>query len=144
VSSPTITSDLTNETNTSDTTKLTDYSLIIHLGPNAPSMDGLKASGGDGLQDNPRCLRRDISNYASSTWLNNEAIVNAITQSPNISTFQRTISGRFEEGFLGIHSAGHFTIGGDADVRILSHSVYIIYEPQLTKFSLVRISSPHP
>lgn len=115
--------------------------MVVRLGPNSPAMDGMKASGGDGLQDNSRCLRRDISNYASRIWLNSKAILNVITNSPNISTFQRTISGRFEEGFLGVHSAGHFTIGGDADVRTLAHSI-ALYATKPTDWSVIRIFSP--
>lgn len=90
--------------------------MTVHLGPNSPAMDGMAASGGTGLQDNPRCLRRDISNFASTRWLKNSDIVNVILNSSDIATFHRTINGRFDEGFLGIHSAGHFTIGADADV----------------------------
>jgi tyrosinase len=102
------------------------YSMIVRLGPNSPAMDGLSPSGGNGLQDNSRCLRRDISNFASSHWLKDSDIVNVILNSSDIATFHRTINGRFNEGFLGIHSAGHFTIGADADV---SSTDYLSYVP---------------
>jgi tyrosinase len=53
---------------------------------------------------------------ASSGWLTAENLYN-VTLGPaskNIETFQNELQGRFDQGFLGLHAAGHFSIGGDA------------------------------
>jgi tyrosinase len=65
---------------------------------------------------NPRCAKRDLTTFASSTWLKLDNLHNLTlgTASRNIATFQNELQGRFSEGFLGMHSAGHFSIGGDA------------------------------
>ena len=102
---------------------LISHSLVVHLGPNLPAMDGLPPSGGDGLQDNARCLRCDLSGWTASRWLKVEDILDAINKNPTAAQFHRTMLGRFEEGFLGIHSSAHFTIGGDADVSPQSRTL---------------------
>jgi tyrosinase len=53
---------------------------------------------------------------SSSGWLTTENLYN-ITLGPaskTIETFQNELQGRFDDGFLGLHAAGHFSIGGDA------------------------------
>lgn len=65
---------------------------------------------------NPRCLKRDLTPAASKTWLTYTNLHN-LTLGPassNIKTFQDELQGRFNDLFLGLHAAGHFTIGGDA------------------------------
>ncbi|KAH6718536.1 hypothetical protein BKA61DRAFT_642019 [Leptodontidium sp. MPI-SDFR-AT-0119] len=59
-----------------------------------------------------RCLKRDISPYASSTWTTTPQILTLIT-TRGVKAFQDNINGDFAAGNLGIHSAGHYTIGGD-------------------------------
>ncbi|KAF1942408.1 Di-copper centre-containing protein [Clathrospora elynae] len=86
----------------------------VNLGPVAPVVAGLTPNPEfTGLGYNPRCLRRDISRAAASGWSKDTDIVSLIANSPNISTFQNTMQGDFASGFLGVHTAGHFTVGGD-------------------------------
>jgi tyrosinase len=68
------------------------------------------------LAYNPRCAKRDLTNYAATTWLtlNNLANITIGAGSHNILNFQNELQGRFTDGFLGLHAAGHFSIGGDA------------------------------
>jgi len=66
-----------------------------------------------GLGYNPRCLRRDINPAASRGWTKDSDVVSLITTSTSILSFQNRLQGDFPSGFLGIHTAGHFTIGGD-------------------------------
>lgn len=89
--------------------------MQAHLGPNAPTMDGeIKVNGT--FTYNPRCLKRDLTTYASSNWLTIDNLYNMTLgpASKSIATFQDELQGRFDEGFLGMHAAGHFAIGGDA------------------------------
>jgi tyrosinase len=53
---------------------------------------------------------------ASTGWLTLENLYN-VTLGPaskSIELFQNELQGRFDDGFLGMHAAGHFSIGGDA------------------------------
>jgi tyrosinase len=67
----------------------------------------------DGLGYNPRCLRRDIS-IQSSNETRDEAVAGLIKNNPDISEFQRVFEGEFEQNRMGVHTGGHYTIGGDA------------------------------
>ncbi|KAL2134582.1 hypothetical protein VTI74DRAFT_11404 [Chaetomium olivicolor] len=91
--------------------------MTVHLGPVSPSVDPAPPANprSDGYGDNPRCLRRDISNQLSSKYARTQDIVSLITTSQNIGTFQDTMqSVGFGVGAgMGVHSAGHFTIAGD-------------------------------
>lgn len=78
-------------------------------------MDGENKSAGP-LAYNPHCAKRDLSTYTSSKWLTLENLYNLTlgAASKNIGTFQDELQGRFMDGFLGMHAAGHFSIGGSA------------------------------
>ena len=86
--------------------------MTVHLGPLSPSVDPAPSRNpqADGMGDNPRCLRRDMSNYLSSRYSRTQDIVSLITQSTNIATFQSVMQ---NVSPMGVHSAGHFTIAGD-------------------------------
>lgn len=66
-----------------------------------------------GLGYNPRCLRRDISKAASSKWSTDEQVSSLITDFKDFASFSTRMQGDFPNGFLGVHTAGHFTAGGD-------------------------------
>lgn len=109
--------------------------MTVHLGPVSPAIDPAPPRNprADGYGDNPRCLRRDISNYLSSRYTRTEDIVSLITNSRDIATFQNVMQGvgggggfGFGGGFpgspgggqpvaggMGVHAGGHFTIAGD-------------------------------
>lgn len=81
-------------------------------------MAGQEAVGSP-LAYNPRCLKRDLTTAASSGWLTIPNLLNVTVgqASKNIGTFQDEFQAgpsRFAQGFLGLHAAGHFAIGGDA------------------------------
>ncbi|KAF1365762.1 Di-copper centre-containing protein [Lizonia empirigonia] len=83
--------------------------------PISPTMDGQTRSNGS-LSYNPRCLKLDLTTYASSNWLTVENFLNLTTgiAPANVRLFQDELQGRFTDGFLGPHAAGHYSIGGDA------------------------------
>ncbi|KAH7398598.1 hypothetical protein BKA66DRAFT_546137 [Pyrenochaeta sp. MPI-SDFR-AT-0127] len=88
--------------------------LQINLGPVSPGMAGETKSAAP-FAYNPRCAKRDLTSYSSSTWMTFENLYN-ITLGPaskDIASFQNELQGRFKDGFLGIHGAGHYAIGGD-------------------------------
>ncbi|KAI4626617.1 hypothetical protein J4E83_003769 [Alternaria metachromatica] len=88
--------------------------LQINLGPVSPAMAG-EVPVKSPLEWNPRCAKRDLTSYASSTWMTFENLYNVTlgTASKNVGRFQDELQGRFPDGFLGMHGAGHFAIGGD-------------------------------
>jgi tyrosinase len=87
----------------------------ISLGPIAPAMRGMSAPVSNTNAYNPRCLRRDLNSYAASKWHTWENLLNITTgeASHSIAAFQTEFQGRPPDGFLGLHSGGHHTIGGD-------------------------------
>lgn len=89
--------------------------MTVRLGPLSPAIDPAPPRNprADGYGDNPRCLRRDISNQLSSRYGRTQDIVALIQNSRNIATFQDTMQAVTPNGGMGVHNAGHFTIAGD-------------------------------
>ncbi|KAF7197717.1 Tyrosinase-like protein orsC [Pseudocercospora fuligena] len=88
--------------------------MTVRLGPVAPALSYATPNPQkDGLGYNPRCLRRDMSAYAAEKWANDDQIVDLLSNSSDLLTFQNTLQGNFPAGFLGAHTAGHFIVGGD-------------------------------
>ncbi|KAK1978453.1 hypothetical protein LZ30DRAFT_213111 [Colletotrichum cereale] len=90
--------------------------MTVNLGPVNPGMDGLTANPDGRLSYNPRCLRRDLSSYAATTWFTNENLLNITLgqASQSVELFQNEFQGRFTDKFLGMHAAGHFSVNGEA------------------------------
>jgi tyrosinase len=89
--------------------------MVVNLGPVRPGMIALPPSPTGPLGYNPRCLRRDVTStpmsYMSASNLLN---VTVGAGSRSIALFQNELQGRFPDGFIGMHAAGHFVAGGDA------------------------------
>ncbi|KAH7320654.1 hypothetical protein B0I35DRAFT_198537 [Stachybotrys elegans] len=102
---------------------------VVNLGPPSPGMDGLPAVVGDPLAHNPRCLRRDLSNYTAGTWMTLANLYNITLgdASHSIAQFQNELQGRFGDGFLGMHAAGHFAIGGESSDFFSSPNEPVFY-----------------
>lgn len=90
--------------------------MTINLGPIIPGMDGYDPVSTDHYAYNPRCLRRDLTSYATTNWMTTSALLNITTgpSSHSIADFQNELQGRTAENYLGMHSSGHFAVGGDA------------------------------
>lgn len=90
--------------------------MVVNLGPISPGMVGLPPSPTGPMGYNPRCLRRDLTSFALSTWMTTANMVNITTgdASHTVAAFQDELQGRFADGFLGMHAAGHFAANGDA------------------------------
>ncbi|KAK3997033.1 putative tyrosinase [Cladorrhinum sp. PSN332] len=90
--------------------------MTVNLGLLAPSLraDNIEADFTGGFFGHkPRCLRRDISQWVSSQWGRDADTLELLTNYTTISDFQNRMQGDFGTGFFGVHTAGHFTIGGD-------------------------------
>ncbi|KAH7125506.1 hypothetical protein B0J11DRAFT_308009 [Dendryphion nanum] len=84
--------------------------MKVNLGPLAAMADTTPPRNprSDGYGYNPRCIKRDISNYLTARDATTAKIAALITNSANINTFQTTMQSQ-----NGVHSGGHFTISGD-------------------------------
>jgi tyrosinase len=78
--------------------------LLPYIPPNPQS---------NGLGYNPRCIIRDVSSYVSRNWTKDSDIYDLIVGYTDILSFQDRMQGDFNTGYLGIHSGGHYTDGGD-------------------------------
>lgn len=98
---------------------LTACSMTANLGPVAPAMDGLVAVSTP-LEYNPRCVRRDLSTLASTTWFTYENLLNATlgAASVSIEALQNEVQGRFGDLFLGLHATGHVGPGAGEFARL--------------------------
>ncbi|KAL2802987.1 hypothetical protein BJX63DRAFT_440466 [Aspergillus granulosus] len=86
----------------------------VNLGPLFVTLHvpGVEAQNGTGLNYNPRCLRRDV-NPEAAKWTTTEHVVDLIKNYKDIASFQNRFQGDFPNGYLGVHSGGHYTISGD-------------------------------
>lgn len=73
--------------------------MTVNLGPVDPTLQipGLVAQNGSGLDYNPRCLRRDISPWTALGWTKTSDVMSLIEECDNISCFEWTMQGFFEE-----------------------------------------------
>ncbi|TGJ87734.1 hypothetical protein E0Z10_g1063 [Xylaria hypoxylon] len=88
-----------------------DY--VINLGPVFPIQDGMAPSPST-LGFNPHCLSRDLSAFTATNWLTLANVLNVTVgaASRSVLLFQNELQGRFTDGFLGLHTAGHGVMGG--------------------------------
>lgn len=90
--------------------------MTINLGPIAPTLAAANVTAlpqKDFFKYNPRCIRRDVSEYVSSGWTTDQNSTDLITKSPDIGAFQDRMQGNRSTGDFGVHGGGHFTISGD-------------------------------
>ncbi|OJJ08125.1 hypothetical protein ASPVEDRAFT_179295 [Aspergillus versicolor CBS 583.65] len=88
--------------------------FTVNLGPLFVTLKvpGVEKQNGTGLEYNPRCLRRDI-NPDAAKWTTVEHVTDLINNYRDISSFQDRLQGDFDNGYVGVHTGGHYTIGGD-------------------------------
>lgn len=93
---------------------LTHHSLTVNLGPISATLaePEVVPVAGFGVY-NPRCVKRDISEWVSSRWTKDNDSAALINGYSDIASFQTAMQGDFANGVYGVHTGGHFTIGGD-------------------------------
>jgi tyrosinase len=84
--------------------------MTVYLGPMSAVVQPAPARNpqANGYGSNPRCLRRDITNYLSTRYGKTTDIVTQITNFQRILPFQNYLQGQ-----SGVHGVGHFTVSGD-------------------------------
>ncbi|KAJ5899598.1 hypothetical protein N7495_004342 [Penicillium taxi] len=81
----------------------------VNLGPVA-----LAPGGNDHPLDyNPRCLKRDLTTALLQNYANYSSIVHLLQNNDNIWDFENHLQGAPYTGSIGVHGAGHYSIGGD-------------------------------
>ena len=96
--------------------ELTFSSMTVRLGPvdearvDPPPKPNPRA---DGFGNNPRCLRRDLSNKLPTKYHTPAVVVALIINNTDIATFQDVLQSPSASASPGVHGTGHFTIGGD-------------------------------
>ncbi|EPE34212.1 Di-copper centre-containing [Glarea lozoyensis ATCC 20868] len=87
--------------------------MTVNLGPLAASISGVPSNPlPNGLGHNPRCLRRDVNKNSATVTTSNYTYA-LITESETLARFQRVMQGEFSLGKWGVHTGGHYTVGGD-------------------------------
>lgn len=101
----------------------------MNLGPvwSSLKVPGVEPQNGSGLNYNPRCLRRDI-NVAAAEWTRTKIVMDLFSE-PDIWGFETLMQGMVATpGYLGVHSGGHFTVGGDpGGVGLFSRDLLCVY-----------------
>ncbi|KAK4443034.1 hypothetical protein QBC34DRAFT_214803 [Podospora aff. communis PSN243] len=91
--------------------------MKIRLGPVAVPQYGSPNTTGvpDPIQDNPRCVTRDLNSYIAKQWASFRNTTELILYKNNIATFQGELTGdtRTSTNQVGVHGAGHYIMGGD-------------------------------
>ncbi|KAM0720280.1 hypothetical protein Q7P37_004416 [Cladosporium fusiforme] len=88
--------------------------LTVRLGPVGASLEGLPPNPqADGLGLNERCLRRDLSQTAAATGSTEALVYELIADYTDILSFQNRMQGDFANGFIGVHTAGHYWVRAD-------------------------------
>lgn len=83
--------------------------MQVNLGPVALGLPGgTTVSNGDGLSYNPRCLKRDLTDYANKRWADATGVVSLILSNDNIDDFQMKMQGVPGSGDIGVHGGGKF------------------------------------
>lgn len=113
--------------------------LTIHLGPLSPTVDpGLGITPNpraDGYADNPRCLRRDVSNFFTKDYLRPRDLLAHIAGATAIGAFQGDLQSR-PNALTALHIGGHFSIWGDpgGDVYVSpAEPVFWLHHAQLDR-----------
>ncbi|KAF4550076.1 Tyrosinase-like protein 2 [Elsinoe fawcettii] len=84
----------------------------VNLGPLAGYLPYVKRNPlPSGLGYNPQCLIRDI-NPVAAREASDEKVTELITTTSDIASFQNLMQGIFDKGIYGVHTAGHYLVGG--------------------------------
>jgi len=86
----------------------------VNLGPTSLNLaNGTTIANGDGLGYNPRCLKRDLTDYTIQKWATAPLVASLIIDNKDIWNFQMTMQGWPGTQDLGVHGGGHYAMGGD-------------------------------
>jgi len=90
--------------------------MSVNLGPVMPMIDtklGVPRNPrSDGFGYNPRCLRRDVSDFFTSKYIRPQDIADHIKGAKDLAAFQDSLQNDAASKFC-LHTGGHYTIWGD-------------------------------
>lgn len=88
----------------------------VNMGPVALAVPGTAVSVSNpngSLAYNPRCLKRDLTDWITQTFNNATSVLSNIVDPIDVDAFQTQMQGIPTLGQLGIHGGGHYSMGGD-------------------------------
>lgn len=105
--------------------------MKVNLGPVALGLtNGSTIANGDGLSYNPRCLKRDLTDYTNKRWANTSSIVSLILGNNDIESFQMAMQGVPGSGNIGVHGGGKsriiFKSHANANVRFKAITLWAV------------------
>jgi tyrosinase len=81
--------------------------MKVNLGPvNLGLTNGSSISNGNGLSYNPRCLKRDLTDYCNKNFANAPALASLILGTKNVYDFQMEMQGIPGSDSIGVHGGG--------------------------------------
>jgi tyrosinase len=88
--------------------------MKVNLGPVSLDLtNGGVEANGDGLSYNPRCLKRDLTNYTNQKFANASSVARLILGNRDVWNFEMEMQGWPGSPDIGVHGGGHFSMGGD-------------------------------
>ncbi|KAJ5683691.1 N-acetyl-6-hydroxytryptophan oxidase ivoB [Penicillium maclennaniae] len=86
--------------------------MKVHMGPFPGSLTSLTEIPAPRFEYNPRCLNRSLNDFVSSRYTNS-TLVSTLMKTSKIADFQMVLDHwpPREDGVLGLHGGGHFSIG---------------------------------
>ena len=89
---------------------------MVDMGPHQLSLPGGEiqmAPSGNSLDYNPRCVKRDLTDYVIKRFANATSVLRNLREK-TIGDFQARMQGNIDHsGDIGIHGGPHYGIGGD-------------------------------
>ncbi|KAH8901110.1 Di-copper centre-containing protein [Thozetella sp. PMI_491] len=88
--------------------------ITVNLGPIGATLAEPEVTNVASTFDyNPRCMKRDITNWTSSRWTTEQNITDLVINNEDIASFQNAMQGNTTIGDYGVHGGGHYTYTGD-------------------------------
>ncbi|KAL2120347.1 hypothetical protein VTJ04DRAFT_4373 [Mycothermus thermophilus] len=89
--------------------------MVVNLGPVSLDLPGgLVGANPDGpLAWNPRCLKRDLTDWINQRFANATSVLRNILLPTTTAQFNDMMEGVPGSGEMGLHGGGHYSMGGD-------------------------------
>lgn len=86
--------------------------MKVHMGPFPGALTSTTEIPAPGFEYNPRCLNRSLNDFVASRYTNS-TLVSTLLATTKMADFQMVLDHwpPREDGVLGLHGGGHFSIG---------------------------------
>lgn len=88
--------------------------MTVNLAPEGlVVLNGVTVTSASEYGYDPRCLKRDFTDYALQHYANETSVLTLLRDMDNIWDFETLMEGAEGVPELGVHGGGHYAIGGD-------------------------------